>query len=851
MNGEFKFFKSIMAFYHFNLLSILLLSAVSHSELVYERTSGERTHYVAEQPLLTFARAPRAPAAAFDVDVTVLLASDLSAEVAALLAEELVASASAALRSVRIRFHVERVSARGRIGRVGDAIARLPETVRAATAALDALLNAVDATSSDARFRPLSDGVTLVVFESQRPRGFRVHFASSAAELDAALALSTVADEVRWEREVQQRRFRASEAEHHNVHHAWHEHADAVAIHRAASDAAPVRVALRHADAAETWAAQRLDQQPSPPPTPTVLSVLGLNRPCTPALPATSAQRAQLRDGQPPSRWCVHATAERSALLVELMLREAALVSLSTTATTAAAATAVAAAPRVDRWAGRKRLIWLDLSASSASVSPLWTRVDFDRAAAANSSSTFDVDVDSSTRSTMHRDVGALISEAVQHAVSLELEPVAAPPHAVEGTRLAKMEEEKASRVFFAERIVVELWIVRGQHSYEPLAPSPFGIDPDALQAALQALAFASQEVHVVLRTLDLEDDDALAVAIAASQRSTLVPRRRRGDAHGARGGFNATLRRYLDASVLRDQLAVELKHQQRDATVEAAVTAERVLPVFVLSLDEATPLLVGSAQRSAVALPGLVIAAQSAQLAWAGGDDAIARNLRDPSSDIVAAAASVLFGIALPESSCQRRGVIDKSTSEWCVEASSLLSADAARRSVALRCLAASRTMVTRAASLLREVPAALLGSATLRAARPHLARDTALARSLVVNVTRRRGVVEERCGSRSGLLDAAARELNPMLRDSRRLLRVARALVVEYRAIECSGGEDGAAELPSGGGGGSLAAFAVATLGALGGAALAARGSGGGGGARAGATATSASMYGKIKLN
>ena len=147
--------------------------------------------------------------------------------------------------------------------------------------------------------------------------------------------------------------------------------------------------------------------------------------------------------------------------------------------------------------------------------------------------------------------------------------------------------------------------------------------------------------------------------------------------------------------------------------------------------------------------------------------------------------------------------------------------------------------------------MPAALLGSATLRAARPHLARDTALARSLVVNVTRRRGVVEERCGSRSGLLDAAARELNPMLRDSRRLLRLARALVVEYRAIECSGGEDGAAELPSGGGGGSLAAFAVATLGALGGAALAARGSGGGGSARAGATATSASMYGKIKLN
>ena len=51
-----------MVYHAGNLLSILLLSVVSHSELVYERTSGERTHYVAEQPLLTFARAPRAPA---------------------------------------------------------------------------------------------------------------------------------------------------------------------------------------------------------------------------------------------------------------------------------------------------------------------------------------------------------------------------------------------------------------------------------------------------------------------------------------------------------------------------------------------------------------------------------------------------------------------------------------------------------------------------------------------------------------------------------------------------------------------------------------------------------------------
>lgn len=410
---------------------------------------------------------------------------------------------------------------------------------------------------------------------------------------------------------------------------------------------------------------------------------------------------------------------------------------------------------------------------------------------------------------------------------------------------------------------------MRAQRRYDALAPAPLGVDPDVLRAALQALAFASQELHVVPRFIDLAANDAVSVALAAAQRTELVARSRGGGA----GTIAAVPRRYIDAHALHHQLAAvaESEHEHERGAAGGAklrdggaagegAARERVLPVFLFSLDAArgeAPLLLGSGQqRAAVALPGMVIAVQTLPPAYfaardyerrGAGDDRAApppRNLRDPSDEIVAAAATVLFDLPAPSVPCLRGG--------WCLAPSAQLVSDAAKRAVARRCVAASYAMVGHGAALLREMPRALLRDAAPLASRPHLRAAVARAGALLANVTRRCAAVRQLSGTvllehadralaaegesgrpRETLLDAVAHDLSPLLRESRELLGVARELAREYRAIECAA----RAAAPKWWSSGAL----VATLGALGGALLAAR-SGGGGRSRASARTGSA---------
>ena len=244
-----------------------------------------------------------------------------------------------------------------------------------------------------------------------------------------------------------------------------------------------------------------------------------------------------------------------------------------------------------------------------------------------------------------------------------------------------------AERSFFAERIVVELWVVCAQQRNDALAPAPLGVDPEALRAALQAQAFASQEVHVVPRMFDLAESEAFSVALAAALRTEFVALRRGGGDTVA-----AVPRPYIDAHALQHQLSVSVEHehsrgggavggQQRDGSAGGdarggdGAARERILPVILLSLNAAdgeAPLLLGPEQRAAVALSGMVIAVQAlhtvhfSELDDEGRGAERSRNLRDPSDAIIAAAASALFDLPVPTAPCPEGG--------WCLAPSAPL---------------------------------------------------------------------------------------------------------------------------------------------------------------------------------
>ena len=264
------------------------------------------------------------------VDVTVLLLSNVSAEVAALLRADLASATRATLRSLDIVFRVERLAALSGASRLSDAVHSLPSAARDVTDDLQLLVDELDATSSDERARPLARSFTVIVFESGRAAGFRSAF--SSAELDAALGLPAVADAVRAERDARSERFLVRAALRRNARQEWHDAAASArarrAVAHAAARATPLRVALNPAEAAARWASQRLAAQPL---LSTVAGVLA---------------RAPQGYGSP----------ERAALLAQLLLHR---IGGDAPATAAGA---------VDRWVGRKRLAWIDLSAAPRSA---------------------------------------------------------------------------------------------------------------------------------------------------------------------------------------------------------------------------------------------------------------------------------------------------------------------------------------------------------------------------------------------------------------------------------------------------------------------------------------------------
>eukprot|EP00941_MAST-03F_sp_MAST-3F-sp1_P003863 g3863.t1 len=190
----------------------------------------------------------------------------------------------------------------------------------------------------------------------------------------------------------------------------------------------------------------------------------------------------------------------------------------------------------------------------------------------------------------------------------------------------------------------IPIYVISSHHKFPSIGRG--GFDVEVFQSELRRLQFPGQTIHFELHHISLEDQPALATAIAKSKRTTVISKQ---------------TRHYIDSHSLAQYLRRDSSTTNMDPK-NRSFTPPNVTSIFFLSLDWKYPVFIDKIHLAQAVSKNLVIAVQSTYHDYISSMQCshkfLSWNIRNPMAQILTASASAIWGIQpAPKSSIWSTG--------------------------------------------------------------------------------------------------------------------------------------------------------------------------------------------------